>query len=158
MDECDASRVFIWTDKCNILDKATVDEDPIINPGVMQIGHQGCAGYSYLVVNGPTYGKVWTGHIDQFWPENLTFAAWYRRWMDKLKDYALPMLRNEQIIKRIKVGMTRNKVINLCGGEWKEEELAGTTFLTFNHLVTCFELNRFKFVTRIVKHNIVCDR
>ena len=30
-------------------------------PGLLEFCHQGCAIYSYLVVNGPTYGTIWVG-------------------------------------------------------------------------------------------------
>ena len=32
-------------------------------PGILEFCHQGCAIYSYLVVNGPTYGTIWDGRV-----------------------------------------------------------------------------------------------
>jgi hypothetical protein len=64
-------------------------------PGVLEICHQGCCIYSYLVVNGPTYGTLWEGRED-FYSTGLTFAAWYRRWLER----ALRALNNERLVPR----------------------------------------------------------
>jgi hypothetical protein len=151
--DCDLSKPFIWTEKVDAEDVSEVGEP---YPGVLQIGHQGCTGYSYLVVNGPTYGIIWTGYEVDFWPENLTFAAWYRQWLDELRDYALPMLLNERVVKQVQVGMAKDEVINICGGEWHEEwsPLPDETFLCFDHLVTKFGINVDNQVRRIVEFSI----
>src|SRR5262245_52278412 len=51
-------------------------------PGILEFCHQGCAIYSYLVVNGPTYGTIWDGRED-FYPTGLAFGVWYRRWLER---------------------------------------------------------------------------
>ena len=51
-------------------------------PGVLEVADQGSAIYSYLVVNGPTYGTLWNGRED-FHPTGLPFGVWYRRWGEK---------------------------------------------------------------------------
>jgi hypothetical protein len=51
-------------------------------PGILEICHHGCAIYSYLVVNGPTYGTIWEGRED-ITPTGLNFSTWYRNWAEK---------------------------------------------------------------------------
>jgi hypothetical protein len=83
-------------------------------PGVLEFCHQGCAIYSYLVVNGQTYGTVWDSRED-FYPTGLTFGVWYRRWLER----ALLALNNEQLVPRLRVGMSRTDVLAEVGGDWQ---------------------------------------
>jgi hypothetical protein len=89
-------------------------------PGVIEFCHQGCAIYSYLVVNGPTYGTIWNGRED-FYPTGLWFGVWYRRWLER----ALATLENERLVPRLKIGMTRAEVLAKVGGEWKARPEVG---------------------------------
>jgi hypothetical protein len=59
-------------------------------PGILELCHQGCAIYSYLVVNGTAHGTIWDARED-FYPTELTFGVWYRRWLER----ALRVLDNE---------------------------------------------------------------
>ena len=88
--------------------------------GVIEFCHQGCAIYSYLVVNGPTYGTLWDGGED-FYPTRLTFAVWYRRWLER----ALRALANERLVPRLQVGMSLAEVLAAVGGEWKARPALG---------------------------------
>ncbi len=65
--------------------------------GIIEISDQGCDGYTYLVVNGPTYGKTWTGYAGEFWPDDLTFGAWYLRWTNWIEERGLPDLQKTKI-------------------------------------------------------------
>jgi hypothetical protein len=89
-------------------------------PGILEFCHQGCAIYSYLVVNGPTYGTIWDGCGD-FHPTGLAFGVWYRRWLER----ALLALHNERLVPRLRVGMTRAQVLAEVGGEWKARPALG---------------------------------
>lgn len=89
-------------------------------PGVLEFCHQGCSIYAYLVVNGPTYGTIWTGRED-FYPTGLTFGAWYRRWLER----ALVALGNERLVPRLRVGMTRADVLAEVGGDWRARPALG---------------------------------
>src|SRR5438045_1996355 len=46
-------------------------------PGILEFCHQGCANYSYLVVNGAAFGTIWNGRPDDddFRPTELSFSA-----------------------------------------------------------------------------------
>lgn len=102
------------------LDK--LDEDPERDdfPGILQFCSQGCAIWSYLVVNGPTFGKVWSGR-EVFCPSDLSFSQWYRRWVER----ALRALENEKLVPRLRVGMSRAEVVATVGGEWKSRPAVG---------------------------------
>jgi hypothetical protein len=89
-------------------------------PGALEFCHQGCSIYSYLVVNGPTYGTIWDGRED-FYPTGLAFGAWYRRWLER----ALRALDNQRLVPRLRVGMSRADVLAEVGGDWRERPALG---------------------------------
>lgn len=89
-------------------------------PGILEFCHQGCAIYAYLVVNGPTYGTIWNGRED-FYPTNLAFGVWYRRWLER----ALLTLDNERLVPRLRVGMSRADVLSEVGGDWRARPALG---------------------------------
>lgn len=89
-------------------------------PGVLEFCHQGCAIYSYLVVNGPAYGTVWDGRED-FYPTGLAFGVWYRRWLER----ALLALDNQRLVRRLRVGMSRADVLAEVGGDWQARPALG---------------------------------
>jgi hypothetical protein len=89
-------------------------------PGILEFCHQGCAIHSYLVVNGATYGTIWDGR-EVFYPTGLAFGDWYRRWLER----ALRMLDNEQLLARLKVGMSRTDVLAEVGGDWQARPALG---------------------------------
>lgn len=86
----------------------------------MEFCHQGCAIYSYLVTNGPTYGTIWEGR-EYFYPTGLTFGVWYRRWVER----AHLALENERLVPRLRVGMLRADVLAEVGGDWKARPALG---------------------------------
>jgi hypothetical protein len=89
-------------------------------PGILEFCHHGCAIYSYLVVNGPSYGTIWDGRED-FHPTGLAFGVWYRRWLER----ALRTLGNERLIARLRVGMSRADVLAEVGGDWQARPALG---------------------------------
>ena len=89
-------------------------------PGILEVCHQGSGIFSYLVVNGPTYGTIWDGRED-FYPTQFRFGVWYRRWLER----ALRTLDNERLIPRLRVGMTRADVLAEVGGDWRARPALG---------------------------------
>ncbi len=114
----DLSRPFPFIAATDTLTDEEPDRDEF--PGVLEFCHQGCAIYSYLVVNGPTYGTLWDGQED-FYPTGLTFGLWYRRWVER----ALLALDNERLVPRLRVGMSRADVLAEVCGEWAARPALG---------------------------------
>lgn len=85
-------------------------------PGVLEICHQGCTIYSYLVVNGESFGLIWDGMDGEFIPMFLTFGDWYRGWVEK----ALRTLENEPLVKKLRIGMTKQQVQDAVNADWNE--------------------------------------
>jgi len=98
-------------------------------PGVLQLCHHGCEAYSYLIVNGPTYGTIWNGGEcgEYFNPTGLTFDVWYRSWMER----ALRTLENERLIPQLKVGMSRAEIVAAVRGDWKTRPALGRPVFYF---------------------------
>jgi hypothetical protein len=86
----------------------------------LEFCHQGCAFYSYLMVNGAAYGTIWDG-FEEFRPTGLTFCIWYRRWLER----ALRTLANERLVARLRVGMSLADVLAEVGGEWHARPAVG---------------------------------
>jgi hypothetical protein len=89
-------------------------------PGILELCHHGCAIHSYLVVNGATYGTIWDGR-EYFYPTGLAFGVWYRRWLER----KLRTLGNEQLLARLRVGMSRADVLAEVGGDWQARPALG---------------------------------
>lgn len=136
--------------------KSTSVEWPGDEPaGVLELCNQGCGYYFWLIVNGPAYGTIWNyWHHNNTWqPTGLTFGAFYIRWINQLKKKILPRLENEKVISKIKVGMTKEEVIAICGGR-NQVAKRGMKILQFDHLSTEFLLDDKDVVERIIYHNI----
>ncbi|HEY7154669.1 MAG TPA: SMI1/KNR4 family protein [Gemmataceae bacterium] len=118
----DLTKPFPFVAATNTLTDEELDRLPDRDeyPGVLEFCHQGCAIYSYLVVNGPTYGTIWDGRED-FYPIGLTFGVWYRRWLER----ALLALDNDRLVRRLRVGMTRADVLAEVGGDWQARPALG---------------------------------
>lgn len=113
-------------------------------PGILEFCHQGCAIYSYLVVNGPTYGTIWDGRED-FYPTGLTFAAWYREWAER----AIRSLENEKLVPLIRVGMSKAEVLSRVGGDWRERDVRFACFFEASEIPAQLELDQHGVVTKI---------
>ena len=107
------------TDQLTEKEKAS-EHDPDGCGGVLEFCHQGCGIYSYLVVNGPTFGTIWDGGED-FYPTGLFFAVWYRTWLER----ALLALENERLVPHLRVGMSKTDVLADVGGDWQERQALG---------------------------------
>lgn len=91
-------------------------------PGTLELCHQGCTYYYYLVVSGPSRRTMWEGEDDvSFFPTGLSFAQWYRCWAEK----ALRALANEPMISRLRVGMTLAEVLDTVKGDWQTRPASG---------------------------------
>ncbi|MEG4089545.1 SMI1/KNR4 family protein [Microcoleus sp. Pol12B4] len=93
-------------------------------PGVLELCHQGCAIYCYLVVNGPAYSTIWVGKED-FYPMELSFGRWYRCWVEK----ALRTLENELLVDKLVLGMSKKQILAAVGGDWKKRKALGNSFI-----------------------------
>lgn len=142
----DLSRPFPFVVATDTLPEEELDQlsdDDGVYPGILEICHQGCAIYAYLVVNGPTYGTIWDGRED-YYPTGLTFGVWYRRWLER----ALLALDNERLVPRLRVGMTRAEVLTEVGGEWQARP-------AFNRTVRYFESADIPAQLELDEHDIV---
>jgi hypothetical protein len=112
----DLSRPFPFVGATDTLTDEGLDRlrDRDEYPGVLEFCHQGCAIYSCLVVNGPTFGTIWEGR-EHFYPTGMEFGVWYRRWLER----ALRALENERLVPLLRVGMTLAEVLAEVGGDWK---------------------------------------
>ena len=81
----DRSKPFPYTRATDQLTEAESKRSPDVYslPGILEFCHQGCDIYSYLVVNGPTYGTIWNGREDLY-PSGLCFGAWYRERLERI--------------------------------------------------------------------------
>jgi hypothetical protein len=118
----DLSRPFPFVVATDTLTVEELDRLPDRDefPGVLEFCHQGCGSYSYLVVNGPTYGTLWNGR-EHFYPTGLTFGGWYRRWLER----ALLVLENERLVPHLRIGMSRADVLAAVGGQWQARPALG---------------------------------
>jgi hypothetical protein len=57
-------------------------------------------------------------NIEDFYPSEMSFGIWYRRWLKK----ALRMLENERLVDKLVLGMTKEEVVAVVGGDWKERK------------------------------------
>ena len=135
----DLSRPFPLTEASKMLDEDDDNDDE--QPGILELCHQGCGNYSFLVVRGPAYGTIWNGECELFAPTNLSFEAWFKRWAER----ALRILQNEKLVRLIGVGMTKTRVVELTGDFWREREWTydGQTryYLESSELPAQLELN-----------------
>ena len=110
----DLSKPFPLAEATKQLSGVELEKVGASDSGVLEFCHQGCCIYSYLVVNGPTYGTIWFGRED-FFPTDLSFSIWYRSWAEK----ALQALKNENKVSLLRVGMSKADVIKKVGGDWR---------------------------------------
>ncbi|HEX9998487.1 MAG TPA: SMI1/KNR4 family protein [Abditibacterium sp.] len=119
-------------------------------PGVLEIQTEGCANATYLVVNGDSYGTIWSvWSSNELCPTQLSFSQWMRNWLDK----SIPIARAERVTYPIEIGMTAKEVIAICGDNGKRVNSVNYSILRFEGLQTGFELNQEKGnrVVRILK-------
>jgi hypothetical protein len=141
----DLSRPFPFTQATDELAEEELERlgDRDEYPGVLEFCHQGCAIYSYLVVNGPTYGMIWDGRED-FYPTGLCFGVWYRRWAER----ALRTLDNERLVPRLRVGMSKADVFAEVGGDWRARQ-------ALRHPIWYFEASDIPAQLELDEHDIV---
>lgn len=118
----DLSKPFPFTAATDSIRADEPGRDVAEFPGLLEVCHQGCGIYSYLVVNGPTYGTIWDGRAedDDYRPTGLAFNVWYRRWASR----ALLALENERLVQRLRVGMSEADVLAAVGGHWQKRPAA----------------------------------
>ena len=62
-----------------------------------------------------------------FYPTGLSFAAWYRSWLER----ALCTLENEPLVSRLRVGMSKTDVLAEVSGDWRERQALGRSVRYF---------------------------
>jgi hypothetical protein len=128
-------------------------------PGGLALGHQGCGIYTWLIVNGATYGTIWEGR-DDFYPTGLSFWQWYEKWLIHLRDHTLPTLDNESSIDGVEVGMHLAEVTKRSGLIGKSRFVWATSFkneiavVRFEGLATGFGVDAQDRIVRLIKHSI----
>lgn len=144
----DLSRPFPLTQTSPMPDDDDYADEEL--PGVLALCHQGCAIYSFLVVRGPAYGTIWNGECELFAPTNLSFEAWFKHWAER----ALRILKNEKLVRLIREGMTKARVVELTGDLWRDREFTydGKTryYLESNEIPVQLELDE---KARVIKIN-----
>lgn len=158
----DLRQPFPFVEKTESLSEEEVDHlrDPDLFPacpGSLALCHMGSGWVLSLVVNGATYGTMWEGR-ENYFPLGLSFGEWYGQWLNKQVEKAIPILANEKVIAgKIKIGMTKSEVIEICGGcgEWTQREWLPPKFnLSFASLATHFELDEEERIVRLIEHSI----
>lgn len=93
------------------------------------------------------------GH--RFYPTGLTFGEWYRDWLDRLVERALPMLAREELAKQVTEGMSVEDVVRICGGEWQQRQFTDDwRHMECDLFATQFEIDQNDRVRRIIRHSI----
>ena len=127
-------------------------------PGVLNIGTGGCSNETYLIVKGPTYGRIWTSyetsHLNSR-PTDFTFTEWICDWADR----CIPLVIQERVANPVKEGMKLQEVIAICGGQgnrsYSRQKWGGALYhVHFDGLRTAFELDENDTVVRIIRHSI----
>lgn len=83
------NRFFQWTNESEVefseeTEQAAREwEDWTENrPGIVRINEQGCGIYTFLVVNGHSYGETWVDFFGSMKPLKNSFIEDYRIWLD----------------------------------------------------------------------------
>lgn len=110
------SQPFPFSGPTAALDEAVLDAqgDWDSYPGVLEFCHHGCGSYSYLVVNGPTYGTIWSGYEADFSPTGQSFTAWYREWAER----SLRRLAYAKLLPALRLGMSKAEVFEAVPTSW----------------------------------------
>lgn len=84
--------------------------------GAIEICTRGCGTHVNLVVAGPEFGRVWEDNeYHHFVPTHLSFLSWMGQWAEN----ALTMLSKRELVKKLTLGMTKEQVVEVIGGEWR---------------------------------------
>jgi hypothetical protein len=147
------SEPFPFTEKVLIPYEPPYDAWEENVPGIIEIVHQGCQGASYLIVQGDAYGTIWDGYGNEtFMPTGLNFREWYRKWAKK----AIPLVMKEDVTNAVRIGMTVQEVIKICGDNGRRPDNVEYWILQFEGLHTRFAIDqeRGNTITRIHKARI----
>jgi hypothetical protein len=108
-------------------------------PGLLEIGTEGCAGSTHIVVNGATYGKIWmAGELSEFGPMNLSFTEWICAWAER----AIPRVIQERVTNSVKIGMSLQEVNAICGDNGHRPYSLSRGYLRFEGLATAFDVTK----------------
>ncbi|MCA9195695.1 MAG: hypothetical protein KDB03_28190 [Planctomycetales bacterium] len=128
-------------------------------PGTIWLSDNGCATSDVLVVNGPSYGCVWTILEEQDYCCCRSFEAWYLGWLAS----AINTIRRESILATLRSGMHLDDLRSIFGREIvpvPPEERASGYLLCFYDCNAHFffdpndRLTRFKHQSHIISPHI----
>lgn len=139
---CKPNEIFKWKSDASVKfhEDSDFDEWHDHRRGVIEICEQGCGTYNFLVVNGSSYGEVWTDCFDELFPENISFSKFYNHWLDR----NLKRINNIPLLKSVKKGMTKIEMIEIFGNDWREiqnETGAKTIRIAFDFVPAAFVLD-----------------
>lgn len=108
---CDPAAPFPKTPTATHETAGTFDYNKI--PGALWLSDNGCATCDNLIVNGQSYGCVWSVLEDRDYCCSESFRDWYVGWFLS----AIETIRREPLIRRVKPGMTVGEVREILGLE-----------------------------------------
>lgn len=85
-------------------------------PGVIELVSYGYE-TDFLVVNGDSYGTIWTEYPQWLSPTGKTFIENYKDWLETKLKYLVIDAEIDSKIDEIKEGMSKSNVVNILGGE-----------------------------------------
>lgn len=150
---CTPNESFRWSVEKDVefVEDSDFDEWHDHRRGVLEICEQGCGTFNFLVVNGQSYGTIWTDIWDKLIPDKIGFFEFYQNWLDR----NLGNLAGIPLIKLVKVGMTKEEVKQIFGNDayefsWKDTWNLGKDgqiqCLRFQNVPAIFLLNEDKVV------------
>lgn len=139
-------------------DRQTGSFDYCNVPGAIWISDNGCATFDVLVVNGRSYGYVWTILEDEDYCCRKSFESWYVEWVSS----AINIIRRESILATLRTDMHIDELRDQFGHEIvpvAEEHKSGGYSLCFHDCNAHFFFNENDRLTRIEHHaHIVSPR
>ena len=82
-------------------------------PGAVWLSDNGCATFDSLIVNGESFGKVWTVLEERDYCRSESFTSWYVGWARS----AINTIKRENLLQSISCGMTLKEVREILGSE-----------------------------------------
>ena len=136
---------FKWTNEAVVkLDANDFYTEGTVYNGVVEICEQGCGSSNILIINGESYGEIWTDSYGELIPEKYSFARFYNNWLNG----SIEKIDNIPLIKRVKVGMPRNDLIGIFRKDFREivndneKAKTSTMKLIFDNVPALFSIEK----------------
>lgn len=108
--------------------------------GTARISEHGCGIYTFLVVNGRSYGEMWVDCFGSMKPLEISFIEDYKNWLER----NIARLDKIPLLKSVKTGMSKTELIEIFGNDWREmrdENGEQTIRITYENVPAAFVLN-----------------